>query len=84
VFQYAQTQSIVTVRQRFRTKFGKDLLVKNSIKQWYEKLQGDGCLCFAKRAISRLDREMLRRLWAEVDYRLDVYRVAKGGHVENL
>jgi hypothetical protein len=35
-------------------------------------------------AISRIDREMLRRVWAEIDYRLDVYRVTKGGHIEHL
>jgi hypothetical protein len=36
--------------------------------------------CVSQNAISRIDREMLRRVWAEVDYRLDVYRVTKGGH----
>jgi hypothetical protein len=40
----------VALQRRFRTKFGKDLgSIKNSIKQWYEKLQRDGCLCIAKR-----------------------------------
>jgi hypothetical protein len=58
--------------------------VKNSIKQWHEKLQRDGCLCIAKRAISTINREMLRRVWAEMDYRLDVCRVTKGGHMEHL
>jgi hypothetical protein len=29
--------------------------------------------------ISRIDREMLWRVWAEMDYRLDVCRVTKGG-----
>jgi hypothetical protein len=50
VLAYARTQSIVTVQLRFRTKLGKDPPVKNSIKQWYEKFQRDGCLCIAKRA----------------------------------
>jgi hypothetical protein len=50
VLEYARTQSIVTVQRRFRTKFGKDPTVKNSVKQWYEQFQLDGCLCIAKRA----------------------------------
>jgi hypothetical protein len=50
VLEYARTQSIVTVQRRFRSKFGKDPPVKNSIKQWYEKFHRDGCLCIAKRA----------------------------------
>jgi hypothetical protein len=50
VLEYARTKSIKTVQRRYRTKFGKDLPVKNSIKQWYEKSQRDGCLCIAKRA----------------------------------
>jgi hypothetical protein len=33
VLEHAQTQSFVTVQQRFRTKFGKDLPVKNSVKR---------------------------------------------------
>jgi hypothetical protein len=50
VLEYARIQSIVMAQRRFRTKFGKDLPVKNSIKQWYEKFQCDGCLCNAKHA----------------------------------
>jgi hypothetical protein len=49
VLEYARTQSIVTVQRRFRTKFGKDPPVKNSIKQWYKKFQRGWCLCIAKR-----------------------------------
>jgi hypothetical protein len=45
---YAQTQSIVAVQQSFRTKYGKDLLVRNSINQWHEKFQRDSCLCIVK------------------------------------
>jgi hypothetical protein len=48
VLEYARTQLIVTAQLRFRTKFGKDPPVKNSIKQWYEKFQRDVCLCIAK------------------------------------
>jgi hypothetical protein len=79
VLEYARTQSIVTVQRRFRTKFGKDPPAKNSIKQWYQKFQRDGCLCITKRRDG-----MLWQVWAEMDYRLDVCRVVKHGHVEHL
>jgi hypothetical protein len=35
-------------------------------------------------AISEIDRGMLQRVWAEMDYRLDVCLVTKGRHVEQL
>jgi hypothetical protein len=28
--------------------------------------------------------DMLRRVWAEMDYRLDVYRVTKGRRIEHF
>jgi hypothetical protein len=73
-------KSIVTVQQRFRTKFGKDPPVKNSIKQWYEKFQCDMC----EDESSLPSREMLRRVWAEMDYQLDICSVTKGKHIEHL
>jgi hypothetical protein len=83
VLECARTQSIVTVQRRFRTKFGKDPPVKNSKKQWYKNSNVKGT-CVSQNAISRIDREMLRWVWAEMDYRIDVYRVTKGGHTEHL
>jgi len=35
-------------------------------------------------AISEINRDMLQRVWAEMDYRLDVCRVAKDGHTDLL
>lgn len=46
---YAWTQSIVAVQRIYRTKFGKDPPVRNSIMQWYDKFQSDRCLCITKR-----------------------------------
>jgi len=46
-----------------------------------------GCACAGKRiiaAISEIDRDMLQRVWVKMDYRFDVCRVTKGGHVEHL
>jgi hypothetical protein len=35
-------------------------------------------------AISEINHDMLQRVWAEMDYRLDVCRVTKGGYLEHL
>jgi hypothetical protein len=31
-----------------------------------------------------VDRDMLTRVWNEMDYRIDVCRIAKDGHIEQL
>jgi len=49
VIEYARTQSIADVQRNFRSKFGKDLPVRKSSKQWYEKFQHDSWLCNTKR-----------------------------------
>ena len=43
LFEYAQTQSVVTVQQSFQAKVGKDI-----IKQWYEKFHRNRYLCNVK------------------------------------
>jgi hypothetical protein len=35
-------------------------------------------------AIETTDRNMLERVWAELDYRLDICRVMNGAHIEHL
>ena len=35
-------------------------------------------------AVALLDRDMLIRLWNEMDYRRDVCRITKGGYIEHL
>jgi hypothetical protein len=35
-------------------------------------------------AVAAIDRQMLQRLWQELDYRIDICRVTKGGHIEHL
>jgi hypothetical protein len=35
-------------------------------------------------AVAAIDRQMLQRLWQELDYRIDICRVSKGGHIEHL
>jgi hypothetical protein len=35
-------------------------------------------------AVAAIDRQMLQRLLQELDCRIDICRVAKGGHIEQL
>jgi hypothetical protein len=34
--------------------------------------------------MSYIDRDMLTRVWNEMDYRIDVCRITKGGYIERL
>ena len=34
--------------------------------------------------VALVDRDMLTRVWNEMDYRTDVCRITKGGHIEHL
>jgi hypothetical protein len=35
-------------------------------------------------AVAAIDRQMLQRVWQELDYWIDICRVTKGGHIEHL
>jgi hypothetical protein len=35
-------------------------------------------------AVQTIDAAMLTRVWQELEYRTDVYRVTRGAHMENL
>ena len=35
-------------------------------------------------AVALVDRDMLPRVWNEMDYSIDVCRITKGGHFEHL
>jgi hypothetical protein len=35
-------------------------------------------------AVALVDRDMLTRVWDEMDYRIDVCRITKGGYIEHL
>jgi hypothetical protein len=35
-------------------------------------------------AVAAIDRQMLHLVWQELDYRIDICRVTKGGHIEYL
>jgi hypothetical protein len=35
-------------------------------------------------AVAAINRQMLQRVWQELDYGIDICRVTKGGHIEHL
>jgi hypothetical protein len=35
-------------------------------------------------AVASINHQMLQRVWQEFDYRFDICRVTKGGHIEHL
>jgi hypothetical protein len=35
-------------------------------------------------AVAAIDRQILQRVWQELDYRIDICRVTKGRHIEHL
>jgi hypothetical protein len=35
-------------------------------------------------AVADIDRQMLQRVWQELDYRIEICRVTNGGHIEHL
>jgi hypothetical protein len=35
-------------------------------------------------AVTAIDRQMLQCVWQELDYRIDISRVTKGGHIKHL
>jgi hypothetical protein len=35
-------------------------------------------------AVAAIDRQMLQRVWQELDYSIDICRVTKSGHFEHL
>ena len=35
-------------------------------------------------AVAKVDEDMLRSVWTELDYRIDICRVTKGSHIEHL
>ena len=75
---------------KFRTKFGKLPPSDNSFRRWYVQIQETGCVCIPelkvriRTAIETITADMLQTVWNELDYRVDVCRVTKGAHTEQL
>ena len=79
-----------TVQRQFRTKFGKQPPSDNSIRRRYAQFQDTGCVCIPvlkvriRTATETITADMLQTVWDELDYRVDVCRITKGGHIEHL
>jgi hypothetical protein len=48
VLEFHSTKSVITVQREFRRKFEKDPPAANSIRRWYKKFVGTGCICKGK------------------------------------
>jgi len=35
-------------------------------------------------AVAAINRQMLQLVWQELDYRIDICRITKGGHIKHL
>jgi hypothetical protein len=62
---------------------------RNSSKYFLNKARPQSCgLPLGNRSISAavalIDCDMLTRVWDEMDYRIDVCRITKDGHLEHL
>jgi len=74
VLEYRTSKSVVTVQRAFRAKYAKDPPTDKRIRAWYKQFTETGCL--------RKQKLSGRPLTAE--YRMDVYRVTRGAHIEHL
>jgi hypothetical protein len=75
VLQFAKTQSIVTVQRGYV----KDRVYVPPLPRDLPELR-----LRILDAVATIDVHMLERVWQELDYRTDVCRVTKGGHIEHL
>jgi len=69
----------VTVQRRFRAEFQNAAPVFSSLKKWFAKFRDEaprpGRITVA---LALVDRDMLIRLWNEMDYCIDACRITKG------
>jgi len=77
VLEYHASKSVGTVQRAFRAKYAKDPPTDKIIRAWYKQFTGTGCLYKQKAPI-------LTRVWQELEYHIDVCRVTRGAHIENL
>ena len=80
VLTFQECRSVTIVQRQFRTKFGKEPPSDNSIRRWYAQFQETGCVSKRK----TITADMLQTVWKEFDYRVDVCRITKDGHIEHL
>ena len=72
VLMFHECRSVTIVQQQFRTKFGKQPPSDNSFEGGMHSFKRQGA-CVKGKAV-----------WNELDYRVDVCRITKGAHTEQL
>jgi len=77
VLELVKTNSVTLVQRHFRRQYGKPPPTRQSIYDWSKKFQETGSLCITK-AVASVDEDMLRSVWTELDYRIDICHVTKG------
>ena len=77
VLEYHTSKSVVTVQRAFRAKYAKEPPTDKTIRAWYKQFIETGCLCKQKSSGRPLTAE-------ELEYRIDVCRVTRGAHIEEL
>ena len=83
VLELAKTNSVTLVQRHFRRRYGKPPPTRQSIYNWSKKFQETVCLCITT-AVASVDEDMLKSVWTELGYRIDICRVTKGSHTEHL
>jgi hypothetical protein len=71
--EYHTSKSVVTVQRAFRAKYAKDPPTDKTIRARHGSLQQ-----------WRIDAPMLTRVWQQLECRIDMCRVTRGAHIENL
>jgi hypothetical protein len=66
------------VKRAFRAKYAKDRPTDKTIRAWYKQFTE------IIAALKNIDIPMLTRVWQELEYRIDVCRVTRGAHTEQL
>jgi hypothetical protein len=62
--------------------------IKKNLSQVFLKVRAYSCYRDLRNRITAavvlVNRDMLTRVWDEMDYRIDVCRISKGGYIEQL
>ena len=74
VLEYLASKCMVTEQRAFRTKYAKDPSTDKTIRAWYKQFTETGCLC----------KQKTSGQVQELEYRIDVWRVTPGAHIEHL
>jgi hypothetical protein len=84
VLEFHKTNIVVTVQRAFKRKFNVDPPTNKSILKWQRNLIERGCIFYQKKGHSGRPSvsEQLSTAEFELDDRIDVCQVTRGGHIE--